>query len=427
MKRITILLCLFTVSILAFKPAGHESGSDTTVENGWIELINGKDFTGWKASENASTWSVTEGTFQAVGKRSHLFYEGEHLKDGFKNFELEVKVKTFWLANSGIYFHTVYQESGWPSQGMEIQVNNTHIGEGDYIELKKMGSLYAIRNLYKTFGRDNEWMTVKARIESNRVQVWLNGVKTVDYLQPENTPSGMRRLGKGTFCLQGHDPLSKMQYKSFRVRRLPDNSRSNLTAPVLGTWYDSLATLQGQQFAFIDLNPKTSLPVKDLTSYLYNTGINVAIVRDPATAGQLAAAKNLPLFTGIKVTAKNQRMIQPSATAADYIIGESTDLQTAQALLMGTKINIWSDKGQTLNSDNAAELLDMAKRNEVAIEIDNMNHTPSVELIKMAKAKGCKFTFAGLVPAAAMEKSMYVAEAIKEAKLTYKDQYIPKW
>ena len=139
--------------------------------------------------------------FHAVGKRSHLFYEGGYLKDGFKNFELEVQVKTFKLANTGIYFHTRYQETGWPNSGMEIQVNNTHIGEGDYIELKKTASLYGVRNVYKAFGKDGEWMTLKARVQSNRVQIWVNGIKTVDYLQPEKA---VNRLGKGTFSLQGH-------------------------------------------------------------------------------------------------------------------------------------------------------------------------------------------------------------------------------
>ena len=425
MKKLSSLLSVFALSILAFKPAEYKTFSNLFIDDGWVELINGKDFTGWKASENTSTWSVTDGLFQAVGKRSHLFYEGEYLKDGFKNFELEVQVRTFRLANSGIYFHTVYRETGWPDNGIEIQVNNTHIGEGDYIELKKMGSLYGVRNIYKTFGRDGEWMTVKARVESNRVQVWLNGIKTVDYLQPEKTFPAVTRLGKGTFCLQGHDSLSKMQYKSFRVRRLPDDARSNLTAPVWGAWHDSLVVLQGRQFAFIDLNPKTTLSAKELADYFYTTGINVSLVKNPAAARELAAAKNLPLFTGIKVNAINQATAQSSA--ADYIVGESTDLKTAQALLGGNKINIWSDKGSTLNTSNAAELLDMAKQNNIAVEIDNVSNSPSVEIIKMAKAKGCKFTFAGLVPASSMQKSMYVMAAIKEADLTYKDLYIPKW
>ena len=425
MKILSCLLALLAISILAFKPADYKIFSQHSFDDGWVELINGKDFKGWKASENTSTWSVIDGLFQAYGKRSHLFYEGEYLQDGFKNFELEVQVKTFRLANSGINFHTAYQETGWPTNGMEIQVNNTHIGEGDYIELKKTASLYGVRNLYKTFGRDGEWMTIKARVESNRVQVWLNGIKTVDYLQPEKTFKSTRRLGKGTFCLQGHDSLSKMQYKSFRVRRLPDDARSNLKAPVWGAWHDSLIVLQGRQFAFIDLNPKITLSAKELAEYVYTTGINVSLVKNAAAAKELAAAKNLPLFTGIKVNAKNQATVQSSA--ADYIVGESTDLETARALLGGNKINIWSDKGRTLDNNTAATLLDLAKQNNIAIEIDNVSHSPSLEIIKMAKAKGCKFTFTGLVPASSMQKSMYAMEVIKQANLDYKDLYIPKW
>jgi hypothetical protein len=425
MKKLYGLLSLFALSFLAFQTADYNTGSNLTYEDGWVELINGKDFTGWKATENTSTWSTTGGLYQADGKVSHLFYDGEYLKDGFKNFELEVQVKTFKLANTGIYFHTSYQEKGWPNSGMEIQVNNSHIGEGDYIELKKTASLYGVRNLYKAFGRDGEWMTVKARVESNRVQIWLDGMKTVDYLQPKETFSAVKRLGKGTFCLQGHDSLSKMQYKSFRVRRLPDDAHSSVVAPVLGAWHDSLVVLQGRQFAFIDLNPKTSLSAKELADYFYTTGINVSLVRNPASAKELATAKNLPLFTGIKINTISQATTQSST--ADYIIGESTDLKTARALLRGSKINIWSDKGRTLNNSRAGELLDMAQQNNIAVEIDNVSQSPSVEIIKLAKAKGCKFTFAGLVPASNMQKSMFVMTAIKEANLTYKDLYIPKW
>lgn len=426
MKKLPALSVLFVLCLVAFKPAPDKVPGNPGADDGWVELINGKDFTGWKASENKDTWSVTpEGFFQAVGKRSHLFYEGEQLKDGFKNFELEVQVKTFKLANSGIYFHTGYQETGWPGKGMEIQVNNTHIGEGDYIELKKMASLYGVRNLYKTFGRDGEWMTVKARVESNRVQVWLNGLKTVDYVQQEKTFAAVKRLAKGTFCLQGHDTLSKMQYKSFRVRRLPDAIRTNRVAPVWGAWHDSLVAFQGRQFAFIDLNPLVNLPAKQLTDYMYATGINVSLVKNPSSAKELAAAKGFPIFTGIKVNARNQQSAQ--ASAADYIVGESTDENSAKTLLRGNKINIWSDKGGTLNSSNAGELLSLAKQNNIAIEIDNIRRRPSVEMIEKAKEMGCRFTFAGLLPATNMQRSMYVMDAIKAAKLTYKDLYIPKW
>lgn len=400
--------------------------TSSSAAKGWMQLINGKDMSGWKASENKETWSVTpEGYLQAVGKRSHLFYEGEHLKSGFKNFEFEAQVRTFKLANSGIYFHTKYQESGWPGQGIEIQVNNSHIGEGDYIELKRMGSLYGVRNVYKTFAQDDEWMTVKARVENDRVQIWVNGIKTVDYVQSERRMGGIKKLSTGTFCLQGHDPNSKMQYRSFKVRRLPDEASSNLAPLTYAPWQDSLLRYQGQQFAFIDLNPNTSLSPEDLAKYTYSTGINVALLKSPKDAKALAEAKKQPLFTGIKVNVETLASLK--ANTADYVIGESTGIESARTLLNSQKIKVWSDKGQDLNTDQADALLDLAKQNNVAIEIDNVSKSPSVAVLRKAKAKGCKFTFAGLVPADKLTQSLYVIEAIKGAKLSYKDQYVPKW
>ena len=419
MKNLNKLIGLILVLVFSLNMQAQQN------KDGWIELINGKDFTDWKASENEGTWSVVNGMFQAVGKRSHLFYTGEHLKDGFKNFEMDVWVKTFKLANSGIYIHTQYQQEGWPSKGMEIQVNNTHKGEGDYIELKKSASLYGTRNVYKAFAKDSVWTNVKATVVSNRVQIWINSLKTVDYVQLELLPSGVKALSKGTFCLQGHDVLSKMQYKSFKVRRLPDDARSDVKAPTLGVWYDSLKVWQNRQIAFIDLNPHSVMAATDLAKYVYQTGINVALVKTPAEIGTLAAAKNLPLFTGIKVNTKTIKALK--ATKADYVVGESTDLKSAQTLLSSGKINILAHKGAALTVQNAEALLDLAKKNNVAIEIDNEAKTPSIDVLKLAKSKGCKFTFSGLIPAATLQKSMYVIDALKGAGLDYKDFYVPKW
>jgi len=38
-----------------------------------------------------------------------------------------------------------------------VQICNTCTGEGSYIERKKTGSLYAVRNIYKQLVPDDEW------------------------------------------------------------------------------------------------------------------------------------------------------------------------------------------------------------------------------------------------------------------------------
>ena len=85
------------------------------------------------------TGTVEDGAIVAQGDRSHLFYVGDGTP--FKNFILRVELMTKSGSNGGIYFHTKYQPTGWPSGGFEFQVNNTHT------DWKKTGSLYDVVNV----------------------------------------------------------------------------------------------------------------------------------------------------------------------------------------------------------------------------------------------------------------------------------------
>ena len=188
----------------------------------WIPLFDGKTLNGWKANENQGTFSVQDGMIVAQGQRCHLFYTGPVANHNFTNFELKAEVKTAPKANSGIYFHTTFQKTGWPAKGYEVQINNTHPGTGSYRELKRTGSLYAVRNIFKSPVKDNEWFTMHIKVQGRRIQVKLNDLLVVDYIEPD---SPIRRdenvgsvLSHGTFALQGHDPESKVSFRNIRPR-----------------------------------------------------------------------------------------------------------------------------------------------------------------------------------------------------------------
>src|SRR3954468_21788564 len=85
-------------------------------QNGWISLFNGKDFTGWKIGGDQGTFKIEDGAMVANGKVAHAFYDGPVQNHDFKNFELMVDVKTAPVSNGGVYFHTEYQESGFPKK-----------------------------------------------------------------------------------------------------------------------------------------------------------------------------------------------------------------------------------------------------------------------------------------------------------------------
>jgi hypothetical protein len=188
-----------------------------TAEEGWTSLFDGKTFNGWKASENTDSWTIEDGALVCHGPRSHLFYMGDLAP--FVDFEWKSEVMTKPGSNSGIYFHTRYQQEGWPQYGYEVQVNNTHK------DPKKTGGLYAVSDVFEAPAKDDEWFEMHIAVQGKRIVVKVDGKTVVDYSEPEDGPpaaGGFHRvLDKGTFALQAHDPNSKVCFKNIRVKKLP--------------------------------------------------------------------------------------------------------------------------------------------------------------------------------------------------------------
>lgn len=185
----------------------------------WQSLFDGKTLTGWRASEAPGSFAVRDGHIVVHGPRSHLFYVGPVANHDVRDFELQLEVMTFPGANSGVYFHTAWQDTGWPAQGYEVQVNNSH---GDP---KRTAGLYAVEDNDRAPAKDGVWFTLNIRVEGQRVRTFVDGQPIVDYTQPPQPqrPADMRGrvLGSGTFALQAHDPDSVVHYRNLKVRPLP--------------------------------------------------------------------------------------------------------------------------------------------------------------------------------------------------------------
>ena len=180
----------------------------------WIPLFDGKTLAGWKAAESPASFRVVDGAIACDGPKGHLFYVGSDGKAEFESFEASFEVKARPGANSGVFFHTAFQERDWPAAGFEVQVDNSQERHGDYLELKMTGSLYGVRNVYKALARDDEWFTLRVTVREPRVEIRVNDVLVVDWVEPPGPlPEGApktNRLGRGTFALQCHDPGSKV-------------------------------------------------------------------------------------------------------------------------------------------------------------------------------------------------------------------------
>jgi hypothetical protein len=188
--------------------------------DGFKTIFDGKSLDGWKKSaENEKSIRLEDSAIVANGNRCHLFYVGD--EKPFEDFHLVCEVMTKPNANGGIYFHTKYQEEGWPLTGHECQVNNTYSSDP-----QKTGGVYKVAKVLEAPAKDNEWFRYEIIVQGNHVVVKINEKVTADYMEDaeelakDKSIEPGRRIGQGTFALQAHDPGSTVLYRNIRVKRL---------------------------------------------------------------------------------------------------------------------------------------------------------------------------------------------------------------
>ena len=222
--RSTLTLCAAAALALCVIAATGQSASAQGPaakpdKDGFISLFDGKTMDGWRASDKPGTFTIENGAIVVNGPRSHLYYVGPVQNHDFKNFEWKADVMTTAGSNSGMYFHTEWQETGWPAKGYEVQVNSSHT------DTIRTSSLYNIKNVTDSPSKDDVWFTQTVIVQGKNVTIKVNGKVMVEYTEPDNVerPADMagRKLSSGTFALQGHDPKSKVYFKNIMVKPLP--------------------------------------------------------------------------------------------------------------------------------------------------------------------------------------------------------------
>lgn len=417
-------LILFLFPLLIWECSPKKNHSQETVSprdpDGWTELFNHQDLSGWKIAENEASFRVENGLLIAQGERAHLFYEGEALESGFDHFELEAELRTSPGANSGIYFHTKFQEAGWPSEGFEVQVNQSHVGLGDYRELKKSGSLYGTRNTYFSIVDDNQWYKTHIIVNGDRVQIFIDDVLTVDYYQFFDGDSG-KKLGKGTFAIQCHDPESRVEYRSLKVRRLAEEA-STVRFKAPGEWLPRMLKLQREkQIPFIDLNPdlEEDEGIDNRIENGFVTGVNVGFIWDE----HLAEEMNLSYLDRSIVLGKRygEDLADDKIT---YTIADAS-LEVIDSLIENKLVDIIAVSSQE-EEDRLMPLLEKIGANGLAIQIDNALKLPGKEFICKASQAACLFSFRGISSLDLPGNSTYFLDVTESCDIPYKQFFIPK-
>jgi hypothetical protein len=200
------------IGVAVFGLAGGEA---VAAEGGFESLFDGASLAGWQASENPSTWKVVDGAIVCHGPRSHLFYVGPDAARPveFRDFHLRAEIMTRPGSNSGVFFHTAFQDEGWPQQGYEVQVNNT---QRDPV---RTGSIYNVVKNFTPPAKDDEWFLLEVVVKGKTVRVSVDERVLFEFVEPEGV-TGTRRLSRGLVALQGHDPDSEVHYRRVEIKPL---------------------------------------------------------------------------------------------------------------------------------------------------------------------------------------------------------------
>ena len=197
-----------------------------------VPLFDGKSFAGWEGNDGESSMKHFRIEKRAIvgGCMTEDLNHNQFVRTvkQYKNFELRLKYKVKAMDesyNGGIQFRSI------PStiSGRSFEM----VGyQADIISWKK-GALYDEQRRWDFLGmqlgrvenyKADAWNEYIIRCEGPRVRIWLNGVKTTDYIEPY-TDSPFEGIGtiaqEGYIALQIHEgKASEVWYKDILIEEL---------------------------------------------------------------------------------------------------------------------------------------------------------------------------------------------------------------
>jgi hypothetical protein len=334
--------------------------------------------------------------------------------------------------------------------------------------------------------KDDEWFTMQIVVRGKRVQIRVNEVLLVDYLEPNPAPEVPehpgRKLAHGTFALQCHDAGSKAFFRNLRVKRLPDDLPDSSLAGASFSDYDQeIITLGAANFPVVNyhvhlkggLKLEEALALSRQTGVFYgiavNCGLNFSVTNDAGIEEYLKTMQGQPAFVAMQAEGREWvRLFSKAAISKfDYVFtdamtisddsgrrmrlwipSEVPEIKDPQAfmdmlvdrtvkILTTEPINVYvnptflpesiaRDYDQLWTGERMKRVVAAASARGIAIEISSRYRLPSLAFLKLAKAAGCKFTFGTNNGDRDVGRLEYSFQMVHQLDLKWQDIWVPK-
>jgi hypothetical protein len=185
---------------------------------GEIAIFDGKTLQGWEG--NTDTWRVEDGAIVGgtlARKQPHNEFLATTRE--FGNFELRLQYKvegSNGFVNGGVQFWSQRVPNNFEVSGYQADLGAETDGNL-YDESRRNRNLVAAaKETREQALRPAAWNDYRVRAEGAHIQIWLNGVKTVDYTEADEAIPR-----HGIFALQIHGgAYTKVQYRNLALREL---------------------------------------------------------------------------------------------------------------------------------------------------------------------------------------------------------------
>jgi hypothetical protein len=194
--------------------------------DGWVQLFNGKDLTGWKThSDQPGRWTVEQGELvgsTAGGPISHFYSE----RGDFADFHLRVEAKINKGGDSGVHFRcTSFLEfdlrpvnaEGKQPLGYEANIAKstaTTGGTGSHWQLGAKNQTFHKPGFDIPIDPDT-WFAMEVLVLGNHITTKVNGQTVVDFRDLANSHR------KGHLALQAMYAPTRVRFRKIEIKELP--------------------------------------------------------------------------------------------------------------------------------------------------------------------------------------------------------------
>jgi serine/threonine protein kinase len=181
--------------------------------DGFVQLFNGKELTGWKPlPEEPGHWEVKDGILVGSQRRGVLLSE----RGDFADFHLRVQVKINLGGDSGILFRAGSKLPQGGGYEAEIHKNRAYARNTGTIEAIQAGPPIVLGlTADDSLTKPDEWFEMEVIAEGGRFTMKINGQEAATCSVPTN-PHAAGHIG-----LQVWNPNTVVQFRKIEIKELP--------------------------------------------------------------------------------------------------------------------------------------------------------------------------------------------------------------